>query len=101
MQLLLENSRFRWLWFSGLTNELSIIMYFMAQGWLALTVTDSAFWVGATSGVSGLGLLSFAAIAGVLVDRVDRRRLLVVGQNINLFFRNAAGYLVLFETTGQ
>ena len=95
MQLLLENSRFRWLWFSGSSNELSIIMYYMAQGWLVLTVTDSPFWVGATSGFSGLGLISFAVIGGVLVDRVDRRKLLVIGQLIQVLMATTVGFLAL------
>ena len=70
-------------------------MYYMAQGWLALTLTDSPFWVGATSGVSGLGLISFAVIAGVLVDRIDRRKLLVVGLLIQIAMATAVGVLAL------
>ena len=70
-------------------------MYYMAQGWLVLTVTDSPFWVGATSGFSGLGLISFAVIGGVLVDRVDRRKLLVIGQLIQVLMATTVGFLAL------
>ena len=95
MQLLLENSRFRWLWLGGAFNELGIIMYFMAQGWLTLIVTDSPFWVGATAGMSGLGLMSFSIVGGVLVDRVDRRRLIVTGQLLQVAIASGVAALAL------
>ena len=82
MQLLLENSRFRWLWLGSASDELGMIMLLMAQGWLTLTITGSPFWVGATAGMGGLGLMSFSVVGGVLVDRIDRRRLIVTGQVI-------------------
>ncbi len=95
MQLLLENSRFRWLWLGGAFNELGIIMYFMAQGWLTLTVTDSPFWVGATAGMSGLGMMLFSIVGGVLVDRVDRRRLIVTGQLLQAAMASGVAALAL------
>ena len=52
-------------------------MYVMVHGWLALSITDSPFWVGVTAGMQGLGLVSFGVIGGVIVDRLDRRLLSV------------------------
>ena len=95
MQLLLENSRFRWLWFGSACDELGIIMYFMAQGWLTLTITGSPFWVGATAGMGGLGLMSFSVVGGVLVDRIDRRRLIVIGQLIQAGMASGVAALAL------
>ena len=95
MQLLLENSRFRWLWLGGAFNELGIIMYFMAQGWLVLTITGSPFWVGATAGVGGLGMMSFSIVGGVLVDRIDRRQLIVTGQLIQVAMASVIAVLAL------
>ena len=95
MQLLLENSRFRRLWLGGAFNELGIIMFFMAQGWLTLTVTGSPFWVGAVAGMSGLGLMSFSVVGGVLVDRIDRRRLIVTGALIQVAMASGVAALAL------
>ena len=95
MQLLAENSRFRWLWLGGAFNELGIIMFFMAQGWLTLTVTGSPFWVGAVAGMSGLGLMSFSVVGGVLVDRIDRRRLIVTGALIQVAMASGVAALAL------
>ena len=49
----------------------------MIHGWLALTITNSPFWVGATVGVNGVGLCLFSVFSGVLVDRLDRRKLVI------------------------
>lgn len=80
MILILRNAQFRLLWISGLVNDVGLTIYITVNGWLALTLTDSAFWVGAVAGMGGLGLLSSSIMAGVLVDRLDRRRLLMGGQ---------------------
>ncbi|MGQ4808068.1 Enterobactin exporter EntS [Candidatus Entotheonellaceae bacterium PAL068K] len=80
MHLIIQNSRFRLLWASVAINYIGLMFYFTVHGWLALTVTDSAFWVGATSGMNGLGLVSLSLLAGVLVDRLNRKRLLLTAQ---------------------
>ncbi len=49
-----------------------------AQGWLVLDLTNSAGLLGLAGSVAGLPTLFLAIFAGVLVDRVDRRRLLVL-----------------------
>ena len=48
-----------------------------AQGWLVLELTNSPALLGLTGAVSTLPILFLAAFAGVLVDRMDRRRLLI------------------------
>ena len=48
---------------------MSLITHFTVHGWLALLVTDSPFWVGATAGVGGIGMTVLAPWGGVLVDR--------------------------------
>ncbi len=97
MRLIIENARFRLLWFSGTVNNLGIILYFTVHGWLTLAVTDSAFWVGATAGVHGVALVVFSVLAGVLADRFDRRRLLLYGQTIQAAMAFAIAALVFTE----
>ena len=77
MLTLLRDRQFRVFWVAIAFNDLGMITYFTIHGWLALQVSDSAFWVGATAGMSGLTLTLFAVVGGVLVDRVARRRLVV------------------------
>jgi MFS family permease len=79
MLLILRHPQFRLLWTSGAIGGLGAIMFMMAHGWLALTVSNSPFWVGASAGMGGLGLVCFSTLGGVLADRVSRRRLVIGG----------------------
>jgi MFS family permease len=63
-------------------------MQSVALGWLALTMTNSPGFVGIVSFAAGLPFLVVGPLGGTLVDRVDRRRLMLVVQA-------AAGVLAL------
>lgn len=52
----------------------------VAQGWLVLQLTDSAFAVGLVTALGSLPILLFTLYGGVLADRVDKRRLVLVLQ---------------------
>ena len=78
MLLILRNSRFRLLWVSSVVSELGIMFHFTAHGWLTLTVTDSAFWVGAVSGAAGGSTILFSTVSGVLADRLNRKYLILM-----------------------
>jgi MFS family permease len=68
-----------------------------AQGWLVLDLTNSAAALGIVSAVQTFPVLVFSVFAGVLADRVDRRRLLVATQ---LFAAGSALTLALLTTAG-
>ena len=51
-----------------------------AQGWLVLQLTDSAFWVGMIAFMVGIPSLFLCPFGGLYADRLDRRKLLLVGQ---------------------
>src|SRR5213596_3641416 len=52
----------------------------VGEGWLILTLTNSPFYVGLTLALSSLGVLLFSLYAGVVADRVDKRRVIVFMQ---------------------
>jgi MFS family permease len=68
---------FRQLWLGALSASLGQWMQQVALGWLALTLTDSAFFVGLVGFMAGLPFLLVSLPGGILIDRVDRRRLLL------------------------
>ena len=78
MLLILRNPRFRLLWTSSVVSELGIMFHITAHGWLTLTVTDSAFWVGAVAGAAGASIIVFSAVSGVLADRLNRKYLIMM-----------------------
>ena len=49
----------------------------VAQGWLVLQLTNSAFLVGLVTTLGSLPILLFTLYGGVVADRVDKRRLIL------------------------
>jgi len=52
----------------------------VGEGWLILTLTNSPFYVGLTAALSSVGVLLFSLYAGVIADRVDKRRVIILMQ---------------------
>jgi MFS family permease len=52
----------------------------IGEGWLVLTLTNSPFYVGLVSALSSLGVLLFTLYAGILADRTDKRRTIILMQ---------------------
>ncbi|MDP6455698.1 MAG: MFS transporter [SAR202 cluster bacterium] len=80
MWLILRNPKFRLMWFVVLFDTIGGFSYFTATGWLALTLTNSPFGVGAIAGVFGLSHMLTSLFAGVVVDRMDKRTLIIANQ---------------------
>ena len=95
MLLIIRNPKFRLLWFSTIFNDMGLIMYMVVHGWLALEVTDSPFWVGATSGMGGLGMMAFSIFSGVLADRFDRRKLIIGTHLIEIAMAFVLAFIIL------
>ena len=71
---------YRRFWVGMLCASLGQWMQNVALAWIALDLTDSAFFVGLVGFMAGLPFLVVSIPAGVLVDRMDRRRLLLICQ---------------------
>jgi predicted MFS family arabinose efflux permease len=56
----------------------------VAQNWLILTMTGSAFLLGLDAFLGDAPFLAFSLFGGVLADRVDRRRILLSSQIVQL-----------------
>lgn len=69
-------------------------MQTVALGWLVLTLTDSPFAVGLNSALRALGVLLFTLYAGIVADRVDKRRLVILTQALQMVEALALAVLV-------
>jgi MFS family permease len=69
----------------------------VAHGWLVLELTDSAFAVGLVSTLGSLPILLFTLYGGVVADRVDRHRFLMVLQSLMLIEALVLGTLVALD----
>ncbi len=73
---------FRRLWLGVLFASTGQWMQQISLGWLALIMTDSPSFVGWVTFASGMPFLVVAPLGGALIDRTDRRRLLLICQAI-------------------
>jgi MFS family permease len=71
---------FRMLLLGTLASSSAFWMYQVAIGWLALELTDSPLFVGLAGFAGGIPLLIFSIPAGLVIDRHDRRSVLLMAQ---------------------
>jgi MFS family permease len=76
----LRDSNFRLYFFGQLVSISGTWMQTVAQGWLVFHLTRSELWLGIVACAAGLPSLFFSPFAGVIVDRVSRRSLLIATQ---------------------
>jgi predicted MFS family arabinose efflux permease len=75
---------FRVQWFGACTSSIGTWMQIVAQNWLVLSLTDSAFFLGLDAFLQQLPIILFTLIGGVLADRRDRRRTLLTSQYVQM-----------------
>ena len=75
---------FRVQWFGACTSSIGTWMQIVAQNWLVLSLTDSAFFLGLDAFLQQLPIMLFTLIGGVLADRYDRRRTLLASQYVQM-----------------
>src|SRR5688572_33097980 len=80
----LSHRNFRLFLFGQSVSLTGTWMQSVAQGWLVLDLTNSPFYVGLVSALGSLGVLLFTLYAGVVADRVDKRRTVVLTQTLQL-----------------
>lgn len=84
-QAVYEFPAFRRLWFAALAASLGQWMQSTALGWLAFDLTDSKSFVGIVTFMAGVPFLIVSLPGGVLIDRLDRRKLLMTCQAMAAF----------------
>jgi len=77
---------FRLLWMGALTSSIGTWMQKVAQAWLIVTLTEeqSAFYLGLDSFLGELPILLLTIVGGVVADRHDRRRLMLLSQVVQM-----------------
>jgi MFS family permease len=77
---LVAHRNFRLFWFGQTLSLMGTWMQTMAQGWLALQLSNSAFIVGLVSSIGSLPILALSLPAGVVTDRVNKLTLVMICQ---------------------
>lgn len=71
---------FRLLWFAALAASTGQWMQQVALGWLAIELTNSPGFVGIVTFAAGIPFIVVAPLGGALIDRTDRRKLMLICQ---------------------
>ena len=81
----LHHRDFRVLWLGACTSSIGTWMQSLAENWLVLTLTSSAFFLGFDSFLQQLPIMLFTLIGGVIADRYESRRTLLASQYVQMF----------------
>ena len=78
----LRHRNFRLFFIGQLISLIGTWMQMVAQSWLVLKLTNSSLMLGVVSFASFMPIVLVALFAGVVVDHVDRRRLIIGAQTL-------------------
>ncbi|MGZ4897136.1 MAG: MFS transporter, partial [Candidatus Angelobacter sp.] len=93
----LRHRDFRLFWTGNFLSNIGTWMQNIAQGWLVLQLTNSAFWLGVVGFAASFPILLFALIGGVIADHVNKRRLLMITQSAMMAFAFIMAALAYFK----
>lgn len=91
----LKHPNFRLFWFGQIISVIGTWMQNMAQAWLVLQITDSPFLLGFTTAVQFMPYLVLSLMAGVIVDRIPKRKLIIITQSGQAILALILGILIL------
>ncbi|MFY9676172.1 MAG: MFS transporter [Terriglobales bacterium] len=89
---------FRLMWIGACTSSIGTWMQIVAQGWLIYRLSHSAFLLALDQFLGGIPIFLFSLIGGVVADRVERRRILLGSQWVQMA---SAGLLTILVIMGR
>lgn len=84
------------MWFGACTSSIGTWMQIVAQGWLVYRLSHSAFLLALDQFLSGLPIFLFSLIGGVVADRVERRKILLGSQYVQMASASILTLLVAY-----
>ena len=88
---------FRLIWFGAFTSTTGTWMQTVAQSWVVLTLTGSAFLLGVDGFLATGPMLIFSLFGGVVADRMERRKVMLWSQYLQMSFALILGALIFFK----
>jgi len=90
----LRHRNFRLFFFGQGTSLVGTWMQNVAQGWLVLQLTNSAYYVGLVSALGSLPVLLVSLPAGVFADRSRKHRVVTITQSLSMIQAFAIAVLI-------
>jgi MFS family permease len=75
---------FRLMWIGACTSSIGTWMQIVAQSWLVYKLSNSAFLLGLDTFLGGIPIFLFSLFGGVVADRIERRRVLIGSQWVQM-----------------
>jgi predicted MFS family arabinose efflux permease len=72
------------MWVGACTSSIGTWMQIVAQGWLIYRMSHSAFLLALDQFLAGIPIFLFTLIGGVVADRMERRKILLISQYIQM-----------------
>ena len=72
------------MWMGACTSSIGTWMQEVAQNWLVFDLTNSARWLALDVALGEIPIFLFSLVGGVIADRMDRRRLLLGSQYVQM-----------------
>src|SRR6202162_13590 len=88
---------FRLMWIGACTSSIGTWMQIVAQGWLIYRLSHSAFLLALDQFLGGIPIFLFSLIGGVVADRTERRKILLLSQYVQMA---SAGVLTVLVAGG-
>ena len=89
---------FRLVWIGACTSSIGTWMQIVAQGWLIYRLTHSSLLLGLDQFLGGIPIFLFSLFGGVAADRIERRKILLGSQYVQLA---SAATLTFLVVTGR
>jgi len=86
------------MWFGACASSIGTWMQIVAQGWLIYRLSHSAFLLALDQFLGGIPIFLFSLIGGVVADRIERRRILLVSQYVQMA---SAALLTILVASGH
>ncbi|HWZ21569.1 MAG TPA: MFS transporter, partial [Cytophagaceae bacterium] len=91
----LENKNYKLYFYGQLVSLIGTWLQIVAQSWLVLQLTNSAFLIGLVMALSTLPTLFFTLFGGVIVDRFSKKKILLFTQSIAMVLAFILGLLTM------
>ena len=75
---------FRLMFTGACISSIGTWMQNLAQAWLVLDISKSPFYLGLDAFLAGIPIFFFSLIGGVVADRVERRKVLLMSQYVQM-----------------
>ena len=72
------------MWVGACLSSIGTWMQIVAQGWLIYRLSHSAFLLALDQFLGGIPIFLFSLIGGVVADRIERRKILLVSQYVQM-----------------